>query len=261
MGYKIHELHCGSYCPHYADKIFPTKEFCCRCLLIEAGNQLVLCDTGLPQMNWLQTNKAANNFVMQPSVGPATSAIHQIRDLGFDPKDVRHILITHLDADHCGGLMDFPWATVHIHDRELTTARNLVDKKQSRYFESLWQQTQSFATYKSFKNRWQGFECVQQLEGLPPEILMVPLIGHSEGHSGFAIQSENGWVLHAGDAFFFSEDLSDNVRDRNAASELLQVHLASQKLVRFYNLNRLMNLKKKAPEIQITNSHDPRRVL
>ncbi|WP_373317754.1 MBL fold metallo-hydrolase [Planotetraspora silvatica] len=28
--------------------------------------------------------------------------------MGYDPADVRHIVVTHLDVDHCGGLPDFP---------------------------------------------------------------------------------------------------------------------------------------------------------
>ena len=30
------------------------------------------------------------------------------RALGFEPSDVRHIITTHLDLDHAGGLPDFP---------------------------------------------------------------------------------------------------------------------------------------------------------
>lgn len=32
----------------------------------------------------------------------------------YDPRDVKHIVLTHLDFDHAGGLDDFPWATVHM---------------------------------------------------------------------------------------------------------------------------------------------------
>lgn len=41
--------------------------------------------------------------------------------MGFDPHDVRHVTLIHFDADHTGGLADFPWAQVH-----LTAAENFA---------------------------------------------------------------------------------------------------------------------------------------
>ena len=50
------------------------------------------------------------------------TAVRQIEALGFSPSDVRHIVITHLDFDHAGGLEDFPNATVHLMDAEFSAA-------------------------------------------------------------------------------------------------------------------------------------------
>lgn len=47
---------------------------------------------------------------------------------------------------------------------------------------------------------WFGFDAVRDLDGLPPEILRVPLPGHTWGHAGVAIRRPEGWLLHAGDA-------------------------------------------------------------
>lgn len=40
--------------------------------------------------------------------------------------------------------------------------------------------------------RWQGFEAVRVLPGLGAEVLLVPLVGHSEGHCGVAIAAGGG---------------------------------------------------------------------
>ena len=48
--------------------------------------------------------------------------MHQVPALGIDPTDVRHILVTHLDFDHAGGLEDFPNAAVHLTAREKEVA-------------------------------------------------------------------------------------------------------------------------------------------
>jgi glyoxylase-like metal-dependent hydrolase (beta-lactamase superfamily II) len=42
------------------------------------------------------------------------TAVRQIEELGFGAADVRHIVLTHFDLDHIGGLADFPDAEVHL---------------------------------------------------------------------------------------------------------------------------------------------------
>jgi glyoxylase-like metal-dependent hydrolase (beta-lactamase superfamily II) len=42
------------------------------------------------------------------------TAAHQIERLGFRREDIRHIVITHLDVDHIGGLSDYPDAHIHV---------------------------------------------------------------------------------------------------------------------------------------------------
>lgn len=53
-----------------------------------------------------------------------------------------------------------------------------------------------------------GFESVRSLPGLPPEILFVPLPGHTYGHVGAAVQIASGqWLLQAGDAYFYRREM------------------------------------------------------
>lgn len=55
---------------------------------------------------------------------------------------------------------------------------------------------------------WFGFEAVRALDGLPPEILVVPLPGHTWGHAGIAVdRGAEGWLLHAGDAYFYRHEV------------------------------------------------------
>ena len=64
-------------------------------------------------------------------------------------------------------------------------------------------------TYAPGGERWHGFDGVRALDGLPPEILRVPLVGHTRGHHGIAMRRDGdaGWMLHAGDAYFFHGEL------------------------------------------------------
>jgi glyoxylase-like metal-dependent hydrolase (beta-lactamase superfamily II) len=36
---------------------------------------------------------------------------------------------------------------------------------------------------------------------------MVPLLGHTAGHCGITLQTDGGWMLHAGDAYFHRWEL------------------------------------------------------
>ena len=40
---------------------------------------------------------------------------------------------------------------------------------------------------------WKGFESIRAIPGLDDDILLVPLTGHTRGHSGVAVNTEDGW--------------------------------------------------------------------
>ncbi|MGE0801645.1 MAG: MBL fold metallo-hydrolase [Lautropia sp.] len=129
---------------------------------------------------------------------PALAAIRQVEALGFDPRDVRHIVMTHMDLDHVGGLADFPWATVHMHAAEwqqCTERRTFKDRK--RYRPAMWRHGLRREEYQATGEPWFGLDAVRELRGLPPEMLLVPLFGHTTGHCGVAIDGDQGWLLHA----------------------------------------------------------------
>src|SRR5262249_106993 len=121
-----------------------------------------------------------------------------------------HIVLTHLDCDHAGGIDDFPEATLHVlaKEREAANARNSL-RDRIRYRPTQWARREhSFVSYETPRAEpWFGFEAGGALEGLPPEILLVPLYGHTLGHAGVAIDTGARWLLHAGDAYFFHGEL------------------------------------------------------
>jgi glyoxylase-like metal-dependent hydrolase (beta-lactamase superfamily II) len=103
----------------------PQGVLVCHCLLIETDRGLVLIDTGLaPRMSIIRPNACRPFFLGLniPQLRATETAVAQVRALGFDPADVRHIVVTHLDFDHAGGLEDFPNATVHVTAREKEVA-------------------------------------------------------------------------------------------------------------------------------------------
>ena len=165
----------------------------------------MLVDTGLGTEDVTQPGRRLgriNARTLGAALKTEETASAQIQALGFKTSDVRHILVTHLDMDHAGGLSDFPEAVLHLYRPEARLlGEKLTRKERSRYRAIQWAHGPKTEVYDRSGEPFFGFDAVRSLRGLPPELLMVPLSGHSEGHCGIAVRGERGWLLHAGDAY------------------------------------------------------------
>lgn len=179
-----------------------------HCLLIETERDgLVLVDTGIGLDDVAQP--AARLGAPFPRIvglrpNAATTAARQVEALGLRREDVRHIVVTHLDLDHAGGLPDFPHATVHVHadeHRAAVVTRALADR--ARYRACHFAHAPKFRMYSAVDGeKWFGFERARPLEGLSADIVAIPLHGHTRGHAAIAVKKGEHWLLHAGDAYF-----------------------------------------------------------
>jgi glyoxylase-like metal-dependent hydrolase (beta-lactamase superfamily II) len=188
-------------------RLFARGKLVSHCLLIETdAHGLVLVDTGIGVEDVRDTRRLGASF------GPAMAidatkkgmpALPQIQALGFRGEDVRHIVLTHIDFDHAGGLPDFPQAKVHVHVKEKDAALVRASfKGKVRYRPPQLAHGPAWETYDALGEPWKGVPSVRQLEGLPPEILALPMHGHSRGHAAIAVDTGRGWLVHAGDAYF-----------------------------------------------------------
>ena len=250
---RIHHLNCGTCCPPGGRLFDGTStgglgHIVCHCLLIETDDGLVLVDTGFGTRDVAQpTSRITPFFVALNNIQLRLeeTAIAQVRALGFDPADVRHIVVTHLDFDHAGGLEDFPNAVVHLLAREFDAAerRRGGALGRLRYRPQQWDEALHWQRYAAGDGeRWFGFETVRDLAGLPPEILLVPLAGHSWGHSGVAIDTGDGWLLHAGDAYFYRGEIGGPARVCPPGLGGYQTLMEVDRRARFDNQRRLRAL-------------------
>lgn len=229
-----------------------------RCTLIEAGDGLVLIDTGygLGDVNGPRRLGPARHL-LGARLSAAQTAHHQVRALGYDVADVRHICVTHLDLDHAGGLGDFPNASVHVHASELAAARRPALDAKLRYRPGHWAHGPRWQEHAAVDGEpWFGFDRVRLLEDLPIEIAMIPLPGHSAGHSGYAINTAGGWLLHAGDAYLHRGEVASPPR---ASRTLLGYHRinSSDSRLRRANADRLSELvRDHGDEVTVFCSHD-----
>jgi len=90
------------------------------CLLAETAQGPVLIDTGPGIDDYAHPPGILRVFqvITKVRMDADEAAVRQVARLGYNPEDVRHVVLTHMHFDHCGGLRDFPDATVHVHQRE-----------------------------------------------------------------------------------------------------------------------------------------------
>lgn len=233
----------------------------CHVLLIESSAGLVLVDSGLGLGDVRDARErlgAGFCHVVRPRLLEEETAYRRIEALGLSPSDVRHVVLTHLDLDHAGGMSDFPAATVHVMQAEHGAAMHprLLGERH-RYRQAHWAHGPRFATYTPSGERWKGFERVRRLEGLPPEILLIPLTGHTRGHAGVAVDTGAGWLLHAGDAYFHHDQLAAERPRCPAALSLFQRVVAVDRPKMRENQARLRELALGDREVRIFSAHDP----
>ena len=264
---RVHHLNCGTMCPlggHLMDGSTPgvgPSKLVCHCLLVETNEGLVLVDTGFGLQDVHHPHKRLSEFFLyfnNIKLREDTTALRQIEMRGFRREDVRHIVLTHLDFDHAGGLSDFPNAKVHLLKAEYQHARKARTLKDvHRFRHSQWVRPRDWKTYETGGDKWFGFDAVRQLEGLPPEILIVPLIGHTWGHSGIAVDTGQGWLFHAGDAYFFRDEMRFEDPHCTPGLRFYQTMMEVDRSMRLSNQDRLRNLKRDhGDEVTIFSAHD-----
>jgi glyoxylase-like metal-dependent hydrolase (beta-lactamase superfamily II) len=234
---------------------------CCHCLLIESEDGLILVDSGLGVDDVADPKRLGLLFrvATRPRLEVSETALRQVADMGFRPGDLRHIVPTHLDLDHAGGLTDFPDASVHVYAPELRAAldpRTLTER--NRYRAAQLSGVAKWAPVEADGGEWFGFASVRALPGARDETLLIPLLGHSRGHCGVAVRTLSGWLLHCGDAFFHSTEVAPQAARTPRGITWFESIVNVDKRARIANRKRLGELARQhGSEVRLICSHDP----
>jgi glyoxylase-like metal-dependent hydrolase (beta-lactamase superfamily II) len=266
---RVHHLNCGSFCPHGRRLVngegglLERASIVCHCLAIESGDGIVLVDTGFGMEDARNPAQLGTAFrlLMNPRPKAETTALKQLEALDFSAGDVKQIVITHLDLDHAGGLPDFPNAEVHLLSAELAAGLKPKIDERLRYIGGAhWKHNPHWVEHGAGGDEWFGFESVRILPGLDTEVLLVPLLGHSRGHTGVAIRDGKGWLLHCGDAYFNNGEMA-TPPSCPPMLRFFQNMTGSDGKARKANQERLRELKRgHGDEVTLFCSHDPREL-
>lgn len=242
----IQHINCGTLVvPSYPTVV-------CHCLLLQEGQHLALVDTGIG----LQDVRNPIERLGQPLVDmagfqfhEADTAVRRIEALGLAAEDVRHVVLTHGDPDHAGGLADFPQAQVHIAQEEFAH----LASGHARYIPTQFAHGPLWKIYGASTRRWFGWEARPMDVGFSSEVLLIPLFGHTLGHCGVAVQQAGRWLLHVGDAYYLRAELTTDDHPVSA----IAMQRADDDAERRASLERLRYLvRNHGDEVDLIGYHD-----
>jgi glyoxylase-like metal-dependent hydrolase (beta-lactamase superfamily II) len=256
---RIHHLNPATMFPAAGrvPRLMP-RRLVAHCLLVEGPSGLTLVDTGLGTEDLAEPVRLGRPFLAMvgPRLDPAETAVAQVRALGHRPADVSDIVLTHLDCDHAGGLGDFPRARVHVHAAELAAARaRRSAREQGRYVPAQWAHGPRWVEHAGPGGAgWFGFTAIPVVGD---DVLLVPLPGHTRGHSAVAVRRPaGGWLLHAGDAYFAAGE-KEQPPTCPPGLRLFQNAVQMDRAARLGNAERLRDLHAREPaEVTIFCAHD-----
>jgi glyoxylase-like metal-dependent hydrolase (beta-lactamase superfamily II) len=259
----VHHINCATMCPIGGRFLGQAKGFgrgrmVAHCLVVETERDgLVVVDTGFGMRDVERKTSlpAAFRRLVGPSLDANECAINQIAKLGYQASDVRHVVVTHLDLDHAGGISDFPAARIHLHAREHAAAMTRGSlKERERYKTAHWAHGPSWEVYTEDGDTWRGLPSINRLRGLDADIGILPMHGHTRGHSAIIVRAKDRWLVHAGDAYFHHNALNGgSVPFGFAAFEsLVQIDGAKRRA----SVAALRQLRASYPDVEMFCAHD-----
>ncbi|MDF9715775.1 MBL fold metallo-hydrolase [Nocardioides sp. ChNu-153] len=192
---RVHHAVAGVLRPRFAARAV------CHVLVVEHEAGLVLVDAGLGTADLADPRRLGPvGRMLRPDPDPSTTALAAVLALGHSATDVTHVVLTHLDFDHAGGLSDFPQAVLHTTTTEWAAATVATHAPERlRYRPVQWATTSDVRRHAGPGEPWRdGLRGHEVLPG----ITLVPLAGHTRGHAAVAVEGDAGLVVHAGDAAF-----------------------------------------------------------
>jgi len=156
--------------------------------LVNTGKQLILVDAG------------AGTWWGGGAFGRLAGSL---RSAGYTPEEVDIVLVTHLHSDHVGGLTTqdgkrvFPNADVYVAKAESDFWLSPeIAAKAPKDAQAFFQSAQAITAPYIKAGKWHPFS---GSEPIVAGMQLVPLPGHTPGHTGYEFSSKGHKILFCGD--------------------------------------------------------------
>jgi glyoxylase-like metal-dependent hydrolase (beta-lactamase superfamily II) len=156
--------------------------------LVNTGKQLILVDAG------------AGTWWGGAALG---RLVGSLRSAGYTPEEVDLVLVTHLHSDHFGGITTqdgkrvFPNANVYVAKAESDFWLSPeIAAKAPKEAQPFFQSAQAIAAPYIKAGKWHTFS---GSESIVDGMQIVPLPGHTPGHTGYEFSSKGQKILFWGD--------------------------------------------------------------
>lgn len=194
----------------------PKKRVClpCFCYLIEHPQGLFLVDTGIgrafspgglfdPSSSAKLIGKTLCAF-LRPRVDPGMSISEQLEKRGIKPHDIDILILSHLDADHVGGLHELRGVRRILlpEDEYFWSCRAVYKARQPQSLwidmpiERFWYRGSALGT-----NRW-AFDVLGD-----DSLVAVNLPGHTDGLCALLVRNGKRYVCLASDSALCRENI------------------------------------------------------
>ena len=148
------------------------------------------------------------------SITRETARSRSVERSAYKASDVRHVVVTHLDLDHAGGISDFPGATVHLHAREhaAAMARATLRERERYHVRALVARPEVVGLHRGRRHLARVAGGHAAARHRRRDRARADARPHARPLGGDRERRGERWLVHAGDAYFHRHAVDRSAR-------------------------------------------------